>query len=211
MGTTKNPERRTDPRSVGRMTRRALAAVTLGLLIGGPGTVTEGDGAGPAPITALAVVPPRDTLWVGTARGLFRGDAPGASLVPVPLPGGEAPAGVTALAVDPRTPSTLYVATGGAGIFKSETGGASWAPASSGLTGLDIRGLAVSPTDGRLHAQATGKGMFRSGAGRGWLWVDAGPPGVMHALASVNIPTGMGGIFLYAATDHGLLRGADCF
>jgi len=33
----------------------------------------------------------------------------------------------------------------------------------------------------------------------------------MHALASVNIPTGMGGIFLYAATDHGLLRGADCF
>jgi photosystem II stability/assembly factor-like uncharacterized protein len=32
------------------------------------------------------------------------------------------------LAVDPRNPSTLYAGTGGAGVFKSTDGGATWQP-----------------------------------------------------------------------------------
>ena len=44
---------------------------------------------------------------------------------------------------------------------------------------------------------------------RAWARVDDGPKGTMHHLASVNVSTGMGGIFLYAVTDQGLVRGPD--
>ena len=53
--------------------------------------------------------------------------------------------------------------------------------------------------------------LFRSSmdGARSWERVDDGPTGTMYTLASVNIPTGMGGIFLYAATDQGLVKGPD--
>ncbi len=41
--------------------------------------------------------------------------------------------------------------------------------------------------------------------------VDDGPAGEIKTLASVNIPTGMGGIFLYVGTGEGLQRNPDCF
>jgi hypothetical protein len=40
---------------------------------------------------------------------------------------------VTALAVDPSTPTTLYAGIGG-GVFKSTDGGRSWSAANTGLT-----------------------------------------------------------------------------
>jgi len=36
-----------------------------------------------------------------------------------------------------------------------------------------------------------------------------GPKGEVKALASVNISTGMGGIYLYAGTTEGLFRSPD--
>jgi photosystem II stability/assembly factor-like uncharacterized protein len=47
--------------------------------------------------------------------------------------------------------------------------------------------------------------------GQKWVRVDDGPAGETKVLASVDIPTGMGGIFLYAGTGEGLLRNPDCF
>ena len=45
-----------------------------------------------------------------------------------------------------------------------------------------------------------------------WTRQDDGPSNPdVRALSAVNIPTGMGGIFLYAATSGGLFRGPDCF
>ena len=44
-----------------------------------------------------------------------------------------------------------------------------------------------------------------------WTRVDDGPGGEVKVLASVNIPTGMGGIWLYAGTAEGLQRNPDCF
>src|SRR5712692_9337422 len=46
---------------------------------------------------------------------------------------------VTALAIDPQTPSTLYAGTANDGVFKSTTGGASWSAANN-------FGLPVVPT-----------------------------------------------------------------
>jgi hypothetical protein len=82
--------------------------------------------------------------------------------------------------------------------------------ANTGLDGLDVLGLAVAPNDGRLHAQVRGKGLYRSFDGaRTWERVDPGPKGTLSHLASVNVSTGMGGTFLDATTDQGLVRGPD--
>jgi photosystem II stability/assembly factor-like uncharacterized protein len=179
---------------------RALAAPAAG---------GASEGAVKARITVLAVSPQDGTLWIGTARGLFRSADQGRTAAAVLLPV-KSSAEITGVALEPRSPWAVYVATGGEGIFKSEDGGKKWAAANSGLDGLDVRGLTVAPNDGRLHAQVQAKGLFRSMDGaRSWERVDNGPAGAMRTLASVNIPTGMGGIFLYAATDQGLLRGPD--
>lgn len=203
-----------------RRTRKAgatclAATLVLGALVlalGASGSVAAGadEGAATARITTLAVNPQGGTLWVGTARGLFRSGDQGRTLASVSLPAKARAAEVTAVAVEPRYALAVYAATAGQGIFRSEDGGKRWMAANSGLDGLDIRGLAIAPNDGRLHAQVQGKGLFRSfDGGRAWERVDNGPAGTMHTLASVNIDTGMGGIFLYAATDQGLVRGPD--
>jgi photosystem II stability/assembly factor-like uncharacterized protein len=57
-------------------------------------------------------------------------------------PEGEA---VSALAIDPTTPTTVYAGTSGGGVFKSTDGGNSWSAANVGLTALDVRALAIDP------------------------------------------------------------------
>ena len=188
----------------------AVAAAIPVLYVGWP--VATGAQEHPAigRITALAVSAHDGALWVATGQGLRKSGDQGRTLQGVALPATATAAGITAVAVDPRTPRVVYVATGGAGVFRSEDLGARWSAANTGLDGLDVRGLAVAPNDGRLHAQVRGKGLYRSFDGaRAWERVDDGPKGTMHTLASVNISTGMGGIFLYAATDQGLVRGPD--
>jgi photosystem II stability/assembly factor-like uncharacterized protein len=189
---------------------RAVAAVLLTLSVGWPVVAGAQESPATGRITTLAVSPHDGAVWVATGQELGRSGDQGRTLQRVTLPAKATAAGITAVAVDPRTPRVVYVATGGAGVFRSEDLGATWSAANTGLDGLDVRGLAVAPNDGRLHAQVRGKGLYRSFDGaRGWERVDNGPAGVMSALASVNLPTGMGGIFLYAATDQGLVRGPD--
>jgi len=85
----------------------------------------------------------------------------------------------------------------------------------AGLDGLDVHGLAIDPTTPeKLHAAVrdTGEGLYRTTDGGGkWTRVDDGPGGEVKVLASVNISTGMGGIWLYAGTGAGLQRDPDCF
>jgi hypothetical protein len=85
----------------------------------------------------------------------------------------------------------------------------------AGMRGLDVHGLAIDPTSSaKLHAaiREKGQGIYRTGdGGLKWTRVDDGPQGEIKALQSVNLSTGMGGIFLYAGTSTGLQRTADCF
>ena len=188
----------------------AVVTVILTLSLWGPVVARAQESSATGRITALAVSPHDGALWVATGQRLGSSGDQGRTLQWVTLPATATSAGITAVAVDPRTPRIVYVATGGAGVFRSEDQGASWTAANVGLDGLDVRGLAVAPNDGRLHVQVREKGLYRSFDGaRGWERVDNGPAGVMATLASVNLPTGMGGIFLYAATDQGLVRGPD--
>ena len=53
--------------------------------------------------------------------------------------------GVTALLVDPASPSTVYAATASAGVYKSTDGGANWSPSNAGLPNRSVQALAVRP------------------------------------------------------------------
>ena len=81
--------------------------------------------------------------------------------------------GVSALALDPTTPTTLYAGTSD-GVFKTTDGGTSWSPVNTGLAVLSttVRALALDPTTpttlyagraGRLQDARTGA---RAGARR---------------------------------------------
>jgi hypothetical protein len=67
--------------------------------------------------------------------------------------------GVTALAVDPHTPSTLYATTSG-GVFQSTDSGASWSPVNAGLINTNVNALAIDPTTPSTLYAGTGGGVF---------------------------------------------------
>ncbi len=166
-------------------------------------------------VHALAVDPEGRSMLLGAHTGLFRSDDAGKTWRRVPLPAKHPHLDVMAIAFDPKDPRVVYVGTHEAGVLKSADGGSPWAEANTGLGGLDVHGLAVAPNShSKLHAavREKGEGIYRTTDGGGkWTRVDDGPTGEVKVLASVNTPTGMGGIWLYAGTSEGLQRSPDCF
>jgi hypothetical protein len=70
--------------------------------------------------------------------------------------------GITSLAIDPKTPGTLYAGTFGGGVFHSTNSGATWSALNSGLSGNALRvvALAIDPkTPSTLYA-GTSIGVF---------------------------------------------------
>jgi hypothetical protein len=105
---------------------------------------------------------------------------------------------ISALALDPLTPTTLYAGTDG--IFKSTDGGATWQAASTGLTNnLDVLTLAIDPaTSTTLYAGAAG--VFKSiDGGATWHGASTGLPTTLAVLTlatAFTAPT-----TLYAGTS----------
>jgi photosystem II stability/assembly factor-like uncharacterized protein len=198
------------------MPKRLVSAVVLGLTaFGTPGLV----GAGPVSfehVHALAFNAAGQTLWLGAHTGLYRSEDGGRTWAQAALPShGNPGPDVMAIAPHPAKPDVIYVGTHEAGVLKTTSDGKSWTAVNAGLRGLDVHGLAVDPnTPDKLHAlvREQGSGLYRTtDGGQKWVRVDDGPAGETKVLASVNIPTGMGGIFLYAGTGEGLQRDPDCF
>ncbi len=78
---------------------------------------------------------------------------------------------VSALAINPQTPDTLYAGTGGGGVFKSTDGGTNWTAMNNGFTNTTdfyVWVLAINPQTpdtlyaGALYAGAEGNGVFKS-------------------------------------------------
>jgi photosystem II stability/assembly factor-like uncharacterized protein len=155
------------------------------------------------------------TLFLGAHTGRFKSDGSGRPWQRVVLPVRHSHLDVMAVTLDPRDPETIYVGTHEAGVLKSTDGGSTWKEMNAGLGGLDVHGLALDPNvPSKLHAvvREKGEGIYRTTDGGGrWVRVDDGPGGEIKVLTSVNISTGMGGIFLYAGTAEGLQRNPDCF
>lgn len=78
---------------------------------------------------------------------------------------------VSALAGRPSSqPYTLYAGTAGGGVFMSMDSGTHWSPINSrGLTNLDIRALALDPSDGSTLYAGTHQGLFKT-TDNGFTW-----------------------------------------
>jgi len=132
---------------------------------------------------------------------------------------GLSPSYVSALAIDPNTPGTLYAGTrlcngytGCSGsVFKSTDAGANWSAANAGLpktahlSGISALALAIDPKTPRtLYVATDGFGVFKS-TDAGATWGATGLSGNVLALAIDSITPGT----LYAATYQGVYKSTD--
>ena len=221
-------------------TRGWLGGVGLALILAGVGwwlvgtgvprpwsdapTATAGElGGFGAPMEhthALALDHRGNILFLGTHQGLSRSQDEGKTWHKVEVKGEVPSTDFMALAIDPTNPHTMYAAGHGLWVIKSTDGGATWTLKQQGLDGDDVHALAMDPNDPqRLYAWVVEKGLYRStNGGEVWARVDDGPkvpvtlaPTDVKGLLSVNLSTGMGGIYLAAATASGVFFSADCF
>src|SRR5262249_26399760 len=112
-------------------------------------------------VTWLAI-DPTDTqkLYAATDAGVYhstdQGETWHAATTPIDF-GGSSAASVVAL--DPKTPTTLYAGTFGGGMFKSTDSGDTWLLQNTGLSPSAVRGIAVHPTNGNALFAATTEGV----------------------------------------------------
>ena len=199
----------------------SAVVVIVGLGAYGLATVSEGGEATHprAPVSehvhALAFDATGRSLWLGAHTGLYRSEDGGQTWTKAALPLRPDALDVMAVTPDPRDAGTLYIGTHEAGVLKSTDGGRNWSEVNDGLRGRDVHGLAIDPNSpAKLHAlvRDKGEGVYRTtNGGQKWARVDDGPGGETKSLTSVNLATGMGGIYLYAGTAEGLQRNPDCF
>src|SRR2546428_10090459 len=79
------------------------------------------------------------------------------------------PGNFSTLAIDPRHTRTIYAGNTDGGVLRSLNGGATWAPASTGLPPSgEVLAVAVDPQiPARVYAWGRGGGLFVSGDGGG--------------------------------------------
>ena len=163
-------------------------------------------------VHALLVHPREETLLVGTHHGLFRSRDAGVTWERVSLKGEVPGSDFMTLAMHPQQHDVLYAGGHDLGILRSADFGQTWQRAKQGIPSPDVHALTVDPLKPQqLYAWVVEHGLYRSQDGGGsWHRVNDGPSNPeVRALASVNISTGMGGIFLYAGTADGVFKSPD--
>jgi hypothetical protein len=140
----------------------------------------------PEVVISMAIDPTKtSTLYAGTlmepGAGIFKTTNAGGMWVPIntglPMMNGMMdPSLVTALAIDPMAPNTLYAAVEFLGVYKTTDGGASWAAASNGLPSLRVAALAVDPAiPNTVFAGTLDQGVFVSvDGGASWASMNDG-------------------------------------
>jgi uncharacterized protein (TIGR03437 family) len=130
-------------------------------------------------VTAIALVPGSQTVYIGAAGGgVWRLDPGQPSWKP--LTDSQPSLSIGALAVDPSNPNTIYAGTGeqnnsgdeylGVGVLKSTDGGDTWTLlGSSILSNHRIGAIAVSPFDSNVVILGSSVGVYRSPDG-GMTW-----------------------------------------
>jgi len=108
---------------------------------------------------------------------------------------------VSAMAVDPLSPSTIYAISGG--IFKSTDAGTSWSTINSGPPNVEVNALAIDPLNSST-LYAAGNGVFKSTDG-GTSWSSSGLMSRTFALAIDPKDTST----LYAGTTVDLFKSTD--
>ena len=172
--------------------------------------ITASPGLTGITVNALADNPSApSTVYAGTVIGLYRTTDSGSTWTL--LNNGITDAYTMSVAVDPKTPTTIYDGTETAGVFKSVDNGASWQSASNGITDPEVISLAVNPAnDAIVFAGTSSGGLFKStDGGNTWapdngampvtgIWsiaIDPQNPNTIYASAENNE--------IYKSTDGG--------
>ncbi len=163
-------------------------------------------------VHALVVHPQHETLLVGTHQGFFRSQDAGGTWERA-KPKGEVPGSdFMSFAMHPQQYSQIYASGHDLGIIRSNDFGRTGQRSDSGIPNADVHALAVDPLKPqRLYAWVVENGLYRSqDGGKSWHRAADGPDNPeVRALASVNISSGMGGIFIYAGTADGVFKNTD--
>ena len=172
-------------------------AVTNGLLA-----------SGPVNVIALAASAPATVYAAG--GGIYRSSDRGETWSRLTL--GVRKIGVTALAVDPTTPSTIYTANalvnreyqGGSLVTKTTDGGLHWADTALGVTGQSVNWLAIDPASpSTVYASTYDSPLIKSvDAGAHWAKASNGlrpyyggpPPLIATSGSTLYIGTNPGGV-----------------
>jgi len=198
------------PKYSTRLSRRVfLGAMAAGAGLTGLPFSLRAAPAAPSPAIAFdgdALILARDTL--------SRSDGRGGWIELSTLAAG----GIISLATHPARPGRIAAGLAGGGIVLSEDGGRDWGPRSQGLPDAPVTAVTVAAAEpDTLYAAIRGDGLWKSeDAGRSWAlamdrpWLSEAERD-LTALASVDLATGMGGIWIYAGTELGLTRVPDCF
>ncbi|MEP0315611.1 hypothetical protein [Hyphomonas sp.] len=125
---------------------------------------------------------------------------------------------ILSLATHPGRSGRVAAGLAGGGIALSEDGGHSWELRSQGLPDAAVTAVTVAATESdTIYAAIRGDGLWKSeDAGQSWAlamdrpWLKDAERD-LTALTSVDLATGMGGIWIYAGTELGLTRVPDCF
>ena len=125
-------------------------------------------------------------VYVGTYGGVFRSTNGGSNWAASNA--GLTNINITAIAIDPLTPSILYAGTSYSGMFKSTDGGASWVNSTNGPQDPNnwVMSLAIDPvTPTTLYAGGgTSSSIYKSvDGGATWRGLDTGAPRPISALA----------------------------
>jgi hypothetical protein len=145
---------------------------------------------------------------VGWARHVSAGDQPSERL---PVRGKIGAVVISALALDPANPATVYAATGCAGVLKSLDGADNWETVNTGLLPdthgwIRVDALVIDPiTPTILYAGSFGNGVFRSQDG-GATWQRTGLT-TQYVWGLAIDPTSP--LTVYAATSSGVFRTGD--
>jgi photosystem II stability/assembly factor-like uncharacterized protein len=139
------------------------------------------------PFGAIAVDPiDPDVLYVGDYRGasgLFKSTDGGLTLQDLGHPGS-----FSALLVDRRDPGVIYAGERFGQVLRSADGGRTFAPASAGLGGAGVHGLAQDAS-GRVFAWLRGGGLFFTDDGSRWR-----PGDTVEALQRSGVEAGRGAL-----------------
>ncbi|RNF35092.1 pyridine nucleotide-disulfide oxidoreductase [Paracoccus methylarcula] len=123
-----------------------------------------------------------------------------------------------ALATHPDRSGHVIAGLASGGVSISEDGGQTWETRATGLSEGTVDAVAIAAGNPELlYAAVRGDGLWKSeNAGRSWVlamdrpWLNEAEHDPL-TLTSVNLETGMGGIWIYAGTGAGLTRVPDCF
>jgi photosystem II stability/assembly factor-like uncharacterized protein len=158
------------------------------------------DGFSPAPLvwTALGPRPIADEYWSGLDHASGR---------------------ISSILIDPRNANVVYVAAANGGVWKSQDGGASWAPITDGLSSLSSGSITCDPTNPDILYYATGEqhqsadsypgdGLFKSiNAGATWFKI-ATRASIGDYVARIVVSAANPQL-LYIASTRGLVRSND--